>query len=265
MLSSQKDSHFSESGPQIRNNVIVIANAQSFWTSAHVVILLDGLLTAATLVTAVIALLAVRGSESQLKLLAAQVKVEQDQLDQQKSTLLASVMPIIADVPLGGNVAKYIVEGTERFIDLGEIVWGTRDGEDVIKISVPFRNIGSGPAFIHKIVFTPSIGLVVEGMARGGVAPVGEVTCAYHYFTEGDQYHSLSTDWLATGRMKVGILYADIGMQQRFQSVLDIGPLANHKFMVEQVLIYRCDSNWVREASPFVESGGGWMMQQEFH
>jgi hypothetical protein len=55
--------------------------------------------------------------------------------------------------------------------------------------------------------------------------------------------------------MKVGVLYADFGLQQRFQSVLEVGPLENGKFMVNRVSLYRCNEQWIRDSEPFVHTG----------
>ena len=62
-------------------------------------------------------------TEKQVSLVASQVEIERDQLDQQGAVQLASVMPLIVDLPLGTKVVMPPESGANAPIELGEIAW----------------------------------------------------------------------------------------------------------------------------------------------
>jgi len=245
------------------NYGVVIASTAGFWTATHLLILLNAVLALCAVASTVAALRATKSTEKlveatndQVMTLSRQVDIEQQQLDQEKSVQLDSVRPLVADVPLGVKVMMPPESGASKPIDRGSVVWA-KDTDNVIRISVPFRNIGAGPAFIHKVFFTPSVGIVVWGESMSNVVPIGEMSNAYYWFTEGSGYSSRADSWLEAGHIKVGIWYSDIGTNQRFQSVLEVEKKESllSGFAVKRVLIYRCDEQWLREDEPFVQTG----------
>jgi hypothetical protein len=241
----------------------MIATATGFWTATHLLILLNAVLALCAVASTVAALRATKSTEKlvevsneQVETLSKQVEIEQQQLDQEKSVQLASVMPLIVDVPLGIKVMLPPESGASQPMDLAAVYWA-KDPDKVFRISVPFRNVGAGPAFIHKVFFTPSVGLVTWGDSKSSVVPVGELSNAYYSFTDGSSYYTLVDSWIAAGHMKVGIWYSDIGTNQRFQSTLEVELQKSllSDFAVKRVLIYRCDEHWLREDEPFVQTG----------
>lgn len=247
----------------VDNYGVMIASIVGFWTATHLLIILNAVLASCAVASTFAALRATMSTEKLVEAtnlqgaaLAKQVDIEQQQLDQEKSVQLASVMPLIVDVPLGIKVMMPPESGASGPIDLGAVYW-ERDADNVVRISVPFRNVGAGPAFIHRVFFTPSVGLVTWGESRSEVVPVGELSSAYHGFTEGSGYYSLVDSWIEAGHMKVGVWYSDIGTNQRFQTVLEVASQENlmSSFAVQRVLIYRCDDQWLREDEPFVQTG----------
>jgi hypothetical protein len=239
------------------------ATTAGFWTATHTLIILNAVLAAGSLITAGAALSSIKGTkglvgatQEQVKLVGSQVKIEQDQLDQQRAVQLAGVTPLIVDLPLGTKIVMPSQSGASALIDLGEIVW-RKDFDGVFRISVPFRNVGTGPSFIHNVLFSPSAGLVVKGRTKSGVVPVDEHSYAFYSFNADSSYFSLAESWLAIGQMRVAIQYTDIGTNQRFQTDLDVkrNPVPTSEFEVFRVQIFRCDVQWLRENEPFVETG----------
>lgn len=245
----------------LSNDVLMTVASTSWWTANHILILINGVLAAAS-VGAVIASLktikatsrVVTATEEQAKKLGEQVEVDKELLEQEKKVLLASTKPLLVEVPLGKVLEKIQFHGVHE-LDQGRIYW-EKGRDEGISIRVPFRNVGSGPAFIHRVYFSPNVGTVVKGWASSGVVPVGELVNAYYEFTPDSPFFSVRNEWLATGHIMAGILYSDLGSNQRFQSVLSVQRANDSEsFYADQVLLYNCDENWIRETEPFVHTG----------
>jgi hypothetical protein len=245
----------------LSNDVLMTVASTSWWTANHILILINGVLAAAS-VGAVIASLktikatnrVVTATEEQAKKLGEQVEIDKELLVQEKRVLLTSTKPLLVEVPLGVVIEKVEFHGV-RELDQGRIYWEV-DRNERIGIRVPFRNVGSGPAFIHSVYFSPNVGAVVKGWASSGVVPVGELVNAYYEFTPGSTFFSVRNEWLAAGHIMAGILYSDLGSNQKFQSVLSVQHAKDSEsFFADQVLLYNCDENWIRETDPFVQTG----------
>jgi len=231
----------------------MLGSTHEFWTATHVIIAIDLLLALGSLGTAGAALWSIRDTKELIRGTNDQVAIEQGQLDQQKEVQLASVMPLIVDVPLGVAVVMPPESGASLPLDRGAIEW-RKDSDNVVRLSVPFRNVGTGPAFIHKVFFTIEPGLIVWGRSRSAVIPVGEISAAYYWFGPETDYFTIADDWMEKGHIKVGIRYTDIGSNQRLQSTLQVRPhrtlLSN--FIAQRAEIYSCNENWVPGDQPFV-------------
>ena len=244
----------------LSHDVPMIATT-SWWTANHILILLNGVLAAASVGAVMASLLTIKSTnrivtatEDQAKKLGEQVDLDRDLLEQEKQVLLASTTPLLVEVPLGVVIEKVEFHGVHE-LDQGRIYW-EKDRNDQIAIRVPFRNVGSGPAFIHRVYFSPNVGAVVKGWTSSGVVPVGELVNTYYEFTPDSTFYSVRNEWLEAGHIMAGILYSDLGSNQKFQSVLSVQRTKDSgSFFASQVLLYNCDDNWSRETDPFVQTG----------
>jgi len=238
-----------------------MVSSVSWWTSTHVLVLIDSILALSSLLAATAALSTIKSSnrvvsatEQQANALALQVDIEVQQLNQAKDVLLTSVRPLLVNVPRHTHSRMAGINRSNE-IDLSEIYWGV-NGDSII-IRVPFRNVGTGPAFVHRVFFSPKVGVVMEGTATSGVVPMQELVWATYVFAPGTDFYGLKDELLEKGMIDVGIQYSDLGGIQRLQSVLEIGKGDSklYRFAAKRVRLYKCTDQWVPESEPFVESG----------
>lgn len=121
-----------------------------------------------------------------------------------------------------------------------------------LQVRMPVRNIGAGPAFVVEVLLMldPDNGLPASLDRK--VIPSGE-TARFLYrtfsFTEAAP---LLRSALYADTLEIAIKYADIGEGQRTQTVISLAKnLTEHTFRVTNLKLYKCDTYWKREESPF--------------
>jgi hypothetical protein len=188
-----------------------------------------------------------------------QLDLGREQLEQERRALLASVRPLLVDVPLGAFLRGDRQTGTYGH-DQGSVTWIRDLRLQSYRLSVPIRNIGNGPAFIRQTLFATGPTQVFEGKVDRRVLAADELGNALLNVTQAEPNHSVmdAAFQQAVGHIAVGVKYSDLSGDQRWQSVLHVvrtaGP-QNGRTEVVQVLIYRCDENWIRDNEPVVLTG----------
>jgi len=245
--------------------------ATGFWTATHVLIVLNGVLAVAALGTMFVGVLAIRASNrlaassedavgvasDQLDLVTEQIRLGYGQLELERSSLEASIRPVVVDVPVG----LYLGEGGLIGQDRGEIscTFGT---DQSIDLSVPVRNIGSGPAFVRRALLTTGPGNVLDAEANRRVIPTGELAKIFIKVRPDFIGHgAVAAAVTSVGALAVALEYSDLGGEQRTQTLVHLyrfrsadGHSQGH-FLVEQVELFPCDDNWVRQDKPDASSG----------
>lgn len=163
------------------------------------------------------------------------------QLRQGQAAISTSIRPIIADVP---KLPEY-----DR---AGEVTFEVSDA--MVRIIVPVRNIGLGPAFIHDAFLERWQQSKQAGTTLHKVLPRDESTPFVTTIAAGDSLF----DWIRS-RPKVvaiGITYSDIAGNEKTQSVLHLGgPDYTTSYSVQMVQLFECDNDWKRKDQPFAYTG----------
>lgn len=152
-----------------------------------------------------------------------QVAASNAQVDLADRTLLASVRPLLVDVPLA---TFWVGEGIERR-DRGVIrLEPSQDAAGWLMLSVPVRNVGAGPALIESLKAELPAGIVVDqviGRMLHSAVPTGELSrMQFEIQTKLDVQGALA---IATGHdssVYVSVEYRDMARAQRLRSRLEI-------------------------------------------
>ena len=185
--------------------------AAGFWTSEHVLVVLNAILATAALVTALVGVMTIRS--------ANQVA----ELDRQ--TLAASVRPLVVGV--ADEQGKAAVSRQDR-----------NDGS--VHLGVPLKNIGSGPAIIHSVQFVSDIGSAGWATDEKIVAADSQAK-AWGTFASADALKSA----LSRMQFALQVFYSDLGGNQRTESFVIFGGQADW-IVVHKIELYSCDENWHR-------------------
>jgi hypothetical protein len=252
--------------------MLLAAHAQGFWTGTHTLILLNAILAAAALITALVGLLTIRASNrvaeateksaasasestrvagEQVVLGQKQIDLGQRQLDQDLRALAASVQPLVTDVPLDQYRQPEVRQLGHH--DLGAIV--VNQINDSLEILVPIRNIGSGPAFIRVGSIGGAVGMDVPAIFDREVIAAGELAfAAANVSQEHISYANLQL--LTTeGTWRLIVQYGDLSGDRKFQSELKIRSQPEKPYYIRQVRIRSLDSEWRTTTAPDIVSG----------
>jgi hypothetical protein len=263
--------------------------ANGYWTSNHILVLVNVVLAAAAVATAIVGVRTIKASnrvaksaEDQAKatntsVTAAlqQVELGRMTLAQEREALRTSVRPVVVDVPLGvflteppqvsGGGSIRVLQQTR---DDGTI-WWRRDSKDndTARITVPIRNVGPGSAFINSAYLSAGSEYVFAARVNHQVIPPGEMSWIVAEVTLTDSKNLVVRSKLYTSQLDVGLRYSDVGGGQRTETILTIGaseladerdpPMMSARAAVHHVELFRCTEEWISEAEPFVSTGPG--------
>jgi hypothetical protein len=193
-------------------------------------------------------------AREQADFLQRQVAVSERQAGIAQESLEASWQPILVDVPLGKYVEDFEVFRGERLgqIDQGRVSVARTQG-GALRCSVPFRNIGNGPAII--------VGAGIQGdgagpaarISRAIVAP-GELTdLSFRFEADREDMNALQDSIEHNRPFSVTVGYRDQTGRKGWTSRADVVPDGaglHHEWAVRQVALYH-----EGEDQPFAISG----------
>jgi hypothetical protein len=220
-----------------------------------------------------------KDARDQAESTAKLAKSAADQLEQQRLSLAASIQPAVIDV--GQDFQKLITGGPALDPDRDISVIDAVDpgGRKIVLITVPVRNVGSGPAFVsttrvwvQREVVTGEEGRKVaagdetDASVTQRVLNAGEtmqVRAAALPSTPGEKVLRRLIDLRANFMLYVR--YADLA-GRRFQSELLIHAIEYHpagdpdrsdfRYMPVRVRLHECGPDWKPVGKPFAYSGG---------
>jgi hypothetical protein len=266
-------------GNEIGQHVAMML-ASSWWTTNHVLVLTNVFLAVAALATAVVGVKTIKSSNkvaaaadrqatatdktvsaslAQLEQGAQQLKLGEQQLEKEREALELSIRPIVVDVPLVDS--RTTSPQAQTIVDLiaqsdpnadRRSWWYQR--QDGITIGVAVRNIGSGPAFIHDVVFTTGIGLIFDTSIDRKVIPSHEIAHASCAILSGHLLYSVALPVIETGTPTVIIRYSDVGGTQKLRTIMHLKSDAS-RFNVTKIELFHCDHEWVHDVEPFATTG----------
>ena len=244
-------------------NSAILSVAPGFWTSEHVLVLVNVILAAAAVGTAIVGVRTIKSSnkvaksaedqarstDASVKAALQQVELGQKTLEQERAALQASIRPLVVDVPSGmywreNDQEMWRFDGKRT--DMGEITWiKTLEYPEVVVLTVPVRNIGPGPAFIKGVQLmsgsedlstpdgTPIFDRWMQGKEGRGifsqpfidheVIPTGEM--ARITFSVGDP----ESTGVLTKDFAVVVKYSDLSGAQRTQTVIRFSTVEPHQ------------------------------------
>jgi hypothetical protein len=234
-----------------------VLTATGFWTANHLLVLLNAVLALATVAAVGVSITVARAANRQatatdntVKATNDQLILGRDQLEQEREALLASVRPLVVDVPLGA----FVDYRTAQEIDQGA-VRSLLGGDGSIILHVPIRNVGVGPAFLRTAMLLPRPGTILIATTTGNVLPTNELGAVDILASVSDEAFPIVKASRLAGSLVIAVDYADLGGQQRTRTLLHLGQTSNETAPVTQVQLFRCDEKWVRESEPIVSTG----------
>jgi hypothetical protein len=232
--------------------------ASGWWTANHDLVIFNALLAAAAVGTMTVGLLTIRSSNRVAASAAEQVnqglnqlELGKEQLAKEREALQATFRPIVVEVPVDFLPTQRREAGEPP--DRGAVFWHETNEADVF--SVPFRNVGSGPAFIHQAILTTGPGNVFEAQTAYRVIPTGEIALVAFSVAAGDPGFPVAKTAFVAGKFLAALQCSDIAGGQRTQTVLHLMRFPSGKFEVIGLQLYHCDENWIRANEPFIKSG----------
>ena len=225
------------------------------------------ILALANVVVALVAVVAIifsgkvaKASEKTIEIAGEQIGLGQATLEQERATLLASVRPVIVEVPLGVYRTEGRKEGNILYptVDEGRVEFDI-DRDHSFSIMIPVRNIGTGPAFVHSAMITSNPGSLTTAFVDHQAVPQGELAHVSLDVPSDDPFHQAVVNVHLTGGLAAMIRYFDVGGVQRTQSVVRVSvrkpdeqEWSQRIAYVRQVELFRCDDNWIPEDAPFI-------------
>jgi hypothetical protein len=185
-----------------------------------------------------------------------QVALAQGSLEVESQALLASMRPVVVEVPLGLFTHQIERLSYVTNIDDGAVSRSFNDDGSVL-VGIPIRNIGPGPAFVRDAKLSPNPGMVFDASVDHLVIPSGERAIIWCEATEHTIGFSALKLGLQSGSVKAMVRYSDVGGTQRTQSMMQFRFAPEEAAAdyatgsVEKLELYGCDDHWAPSNVPF--------------
>jgi hypothetical protein len=216
--------------------------ATSYWTSEHVLIILNVVLAASAVATAIVGLKTIKSSnrvaaaaEAQGQIMQEELAVTNDQLELDRQALQSSVKPLL-------------VAALNQY---GEASFDCVVTDDGTRVGLTLTNIGQGPAIVHSALLTLGPARVWEADSEHKVVPRDSLVRVSGSLPDRGELERAIRDQ----RLGIGVKYSDISSGQRTQSTVFLGNSLESP-RIHRIEIHHCDDNWVR-ADLQVASGVG--------
>jgi hypothetical protein len=184
---------------------------------------------------------------------AAQVEATNRQAEIAQETLEASWRPILVDVPRG-----FSVDGDEDAHEFGMYVGKWSDaGPRLAAFEVPFRNIGSGPAFIRRALIAGGVAPYEAYSFTGSIVSPGEMAKVKFVLLQTEAVPIAILEMLQskeprTAEVAVTVWYTDQRGQRTWRTRAVLGTIHDDRYEVSRVALYEADST-----DPFAQSSVG--------
>ena len=204
------------------------------------------ILAAAAVASAIFAAITLKASDKVLEAATKQATASEQLAEVTSAIFVASSLPLLVDVPQH-RVAD---GGNDHVRELVPIV--TR-GEDRVMLTIPTRNVGTGPAVIKNVKFDAidGTGPGIRGNTAQKVVPSGETTLILTIDSaEHDPALTLAT--LTTRQFCAIVDYSDYSGERNRRTVLYIFPSDNRHIFIRGVDVHECDAAWNVVGSPVI-------------
>lgn len=200
------------------------------------------------------------------------------QLKHQEQALSASIQPAVIDV--GQDLLKLGREGPalDPARDVSVIEQPTSLGPMIV-ITVPVRNVGSGPAFINSTRIWVQREITIVDGKKVATGDEIDATVAQRVLNAGEAMHVIATALPTTAADEVlrtviedsanfmlYIRYTDLAGERRIRSELLIHAVSyqpggdptktDSRYMPLRIRLHECGLDWEPIGKPFVYSGG---------
>jgi len=163
-------------------------------------------------------------------------------ITQEKESLQAAFRPVIVDVPLG----LYMEPSKTNYNpdDLGAIHW-RNEPDGVVRLTVPVRNVGPGPAFVYGS-WVSAVTADSKAEIDHQVIPPNEIAViSIETRRPTTMRKALEEALKPGGSYAVTLSYLDLSGTRRFQSIIHLATKDNPlRATVEWIDVHRCDKNW---------------------
>ena len=206
---------------------------------------------AATRREAAIAEQGLAAAQEQARIGAEQVKATSRHAEIAQETLEAGWRPILVDVPWG-----YSLDSDEdaHAFDMYVGKWSDT-GPTIAAFDVPFRNIGSGPAFIRRALIAGGVApYEPRGFTSSIVAP-RDMTKVKFALPQNEAVPTAILEMLKSkepraAEVAVTVWYTDQRGQRTWRTRAVLGLLGDGRYEVSRVALYEGD-----DTDPFAQSG----------
>ena len=204
-------------------------------------------LASAAIVSARYAAVTLKASNDVLEAATKQAAATEKLPDATHAMFLASSLPLLADVPQhrtgDGN--------TDHVTELVAQIHQAKNGG--VSISVPTRNVGTGPAIVKSVAFSDidGTGNGIRGSTSNKVVPSGETTLMLTNDEGESDSGSPRLAELTTRQFRAIVDYSDYSGQQNRRTVIYIIPNGGHLFL-RGVDVHECDAEWNIVGSPVI-------------
>jgi len=200
--------------------------------------ILTAVLAVATLVVAATAIGTLRSSARVLDQATAQTNAAEKMAEAETKALAAAIRPIVTSLPQDQITdVDSVEEGNFRSRFDKHVVIEKREkgSEKAIRVTVPIRNIGNGPAFLDTATLRVGKG-TTDLMMPVDVLQSGDSTCLWNVEYGGSEKYSVLAEAASKG-FYVEIVYRDAVRRQESRTRIRVGSFANERYFAPR----RCE------------------------
>ena len=238
-------------------NLLCGSTISDWFSATHWLVLTNVVLAAAALLTIRSSNRVARSAEEQASATKGTVEKASDQielgrrsLEIEGQALLASTRPLVIDVPR--------TQRKELFLH-----YVTTNYQDDVVITALFRNVGNGPAIVHRAFFQFDLDEEVDAYVDYRVIAVGEVAKVTYQISFDEDVNQRIREAFFGDQLSAGLFSKDLSDTVHTLTLLHVGPRLipdqggrnDEAGTVQMIEIFGCSPDWSPASDPFISSG----------